>query len=66
MASWGINEEPVMGRASEDHLSQLHEAMQGAVGRPHQVDQAGLAVADRVRLWNHEVESLGQTDRFHS
>ena len=39
--------------------------MQGAVGRPHQVDQAGLAVAHRVRLWNHEGERLGhKTDRF--
>lgn len=39
--------------------------MQRAVRRPHQVDQAGLAVADRVRLWNCKGERLGHgTDRF--
>lgn len=40
-------------------LTSVHKAVQGAVGRPHQVDQAGLAVADRVRLWNHKGERLG-------
>lgn len=70
MAAWppgGINEEPVSGKGQRGSfvLTSVHEAVQGAVGRPHQVDQAGLAVADRVRLWNHEGESLGhETDRF--
>jgi len=29
----------------------MHEAQQRAVRRSHEVDQAGLAVADGVRLW---------------
>lgn len=29
----------------------MHEAQQRAVRRSHQVDQAGLAIADGVRLW---------------
>lgn len=70
MPTWspgGINEEPVSGKGQQGSLvlTSVHEAMQGAVRRPHQVDQAGLAVADRVRLWNHEEERLGhKTERF--
>ena len=67
MASWGTNKGPVSGKGQRGSfvLTSVHEAVQGAVGRPHQVDQAGLAVADRVRLWTHEGERLGhKTDRF--
>ena len=70
MAAWppgGINKEPGAGRGQRESLvlTSVHKAVQGAVGRPHQVDQAGLAVADRVRLWNHKGERLGRgTDRF--
>ena len=72
MPAWspgGINEKPVSGKGQQGSLvlTSVHEAVQGAVRRPHQVDQAGLAVADRVRLWNHEGKRLGhKTDRFHS
>lgn len=35
----------------------VHEAVERAVRGPHQVDQAGLAVADGVRLWNRRGDS---------
>lgn len=63
----GINKEPGAGRGQQESLvlTSVHKAVQGAVGRPHQVDQAGLAVADRVWLWNHKGERLGHgTNRF--
>lgn len=37
----------------------MHEAQQRAVRRSHQVDQAGLAVANSVRLWLEEESKSG-------
>ena len=37
----------------------MHEAQQRAVRWSHQVDQAGLAVADSVRLWLEEESKSG-------
>lgn len=48
----GASEEEGAATDSDCFLTSVHEAMQGAVRRPHQVDQAGLAVAHRVRLCN--------------
>lgn len=42
-------------------LTSVHEAQQRAVRRSHQVDQAGLAVADGVRLCSGKERSGGQS-----
>lgn len=39
----------------------MHKAQQRAVRRSHQVDQAGLAVANGVWLWLEKEQSGGQS-----
>lgn len=60
MASGGTEKEPVNGKGWRETLilTSVHKAMQGTVGGPHQVDQAGLAVADGAWLWNSKAERL--------